>query len=128
MDDETKLIASLADGRAGFLLKGTVDGAIVSTSTLMRPKRSRVRHVGVFGISVARSHWGLGVGKGMCTAMLATARAVGVTKVNLEVREDNVSAIRLYESVGFVREGKSARALRIGDRYFDNLAMGICLD
>ena len=127
VDDEVTFIEALDGGRFDFMLTGVVDGAIVSTCTVMRPKRPRVRHIGVFGISVARSHWGLGIGKAMCLAMLDVARQVGVTKVNLEVREDNVAAIRLYESVGFVREGTRSRALRVGDRYYADLAMGIWL-
>jgi RimJ/RimL family protein N-acetyltransferase len=110
------------------MLKGVVERAIVSTCTLMRPARPRVRHMGVFGISVAQSHWGIGVGKAMCLGVLSVARQVGVTKVDLQVRDDNVNAIRLYESLGFKREGVSSRALKIGERYFDNIVMGLCLD
>ncbi len=68
------------------------------------------------------------VGRAMCLRMLQVARQNGVTKVNLKVREDNTKAIRLYESVGFVREGSTARALRIGDAYFSDVLMGVCLD
>ncbi len=93
----------------------------------MRSARPRIRHIGEFGIIVAKSHWGLGVGKAMCLAMLDAARHVGVTKVNLEVREDNARAIRLYEAVGFTREGVTARASRMGESYFANVMMGICL-
>jgi RimJ/RimL family protein N-acetyltransferase len=127
-DDEAKFIAGLEGGRFDFMLAGRVDGQIVSTCTLMRPKRPRVRHIGEFGISVARSHWGLGVGRAMCLAMLDVARQVGVTKVNLQVREDNATAIRLYERVGFRREGVATRASRIEGRYFANVIMGACLD
>jgi len=60
--------------------------------------------------------------------MLGVEGQVGVTKLSLEVREDNAGAIRLYESVGSRREGRVARALKIGDTYFADVAMGICLD
>jgi RimJ/RimL family protein N-acetyltransferase len=128
VEDETKFIQALDGGRFNFMLKGVIEGEIVSASTLMRQKRPRVRHTGEFGISVAKSHWGLGIGKNMCLTMLAVARRVGVTKVNLKVREDNHRAIRLYESVGFRREGLTQRALRLDDRYFAELDMGACLD
>jgi RimJ/RimL family protein N-acetyltransferase len=128
VEDETRFIAALDGGRFDFMLKGVVDGEIVSACMIMRPKRPRVRHIGDFGISVARSCWGLGVGRHMCLAVLDVARRVGVTKVNLQVRDDNARAMRLYESVGFRREGVTERALRIGDRYFANVMMGIALD
>jgi len=128
IEDEERFIADLADGQKGFMLTAVVEGRIVSTCVVTRPQRARVHHIGTFGISVAKSHWGLGVGQRMCEAMLETAREVGITKVRLEVREDNARAIRLYESVGFQREGVAPRALRIGDRYYADVVMGICLD
>jgi RimJ/RimL family protein N-acetyltransferase len=126
--DETKFIANLEGGLFNFMLKGVVDGQVVSICTVMRPKRPRVRHIGEFGVSVARSHWGLGVGRSMCLTTLDVARRVGVTKVDLKVREDNERAICLYESIGFQREGVTARALRVGDRYYADVIMGMCLD
>jgi len=126
--EETEYIAGLEGGKFNFMLKGIVDGRIVSTCNVVRPKRPRVSHTGVFALSVARSHWGLGIGKRMCEAMLDWARKVGVTKVNLEVRADHAVAIRLYESLGFRHEGLITQALKIGARYFDNRSMGIGLD
>ena len=128
VDDEVRFIAGLEGGQTGFMLLGRVGGVLASTCTVMRGRRARLNHIGEFGITVARSHWGLGVGRGMCEAMLREARRVGITKVDLKVREDNARAIRLYESVGFVREGLAARELRVGDRYFADVLMGICLD
>jgi len=127
VEEEAQFITQLEGGRFNFMLKGIVDGQIVSTCTLMRPRRSRVLHIGEFGLSVGKSHWGLGVGRRMCLAMLEVARQVGVTKVDLRVREDNARAISLYESVGFRREGVAARGLKIGDRYFADVIMGACL-
>ncbi len=136
VEDETKFIADLEGGLHNFMLKGVVEGQIISACVVFRsgqiggsrPKRPRVQHIGEFGITVVRSHWGLGIGKRMTLAMLEVARDVGITKVNLKVREDNSNAIHLYESVGFKREGVTVRALRIDDRYFAHVMMGICID
>ncbi len=128
VNDETKFIDELRGGRFNFMLEAVVDRRIVATCTLMRPRRPRVRHIGDFGISVAKAYWGLGIGKKLCLAMIETARELGVTKIDLKVREDNARAIRLYESVGFKREGVNERALRVGGRYYADLMMGLCLD
>ena len=77
VDDETKSIASLADGSAGFMLKGTVDGVIVSTCTLMHPRRSRVRHVGVFGRGPRRFSSPLPCGRGGAWASWETLGGEG---------------------------------------------------
>ena len=128
VEDEVKFIAELEDGTSGFMLKGIVDTQIVSMGYVARQKRARVRHLGQFGITVAKSHWGLGIGRAMCLAMLDVARDVGVTKVNLRARDDNAKAIGLYESVGFEHEGVTHRALKIGERYYSEVLMGISLD
>jgi len=113
VQDEEKFIEALEGGRFNFMLKGVVDGEIVSLCQIVsRRNRPRVRHLGEFGVIVAKSHWSVGVGRAMCLAMLDVARRVGVTKVNLKVREDNVNAIRLYESLGFQREGVRRERLR----------------
>lgn len=127
LEEETKFLRSLDGGRLGFFLKGVVGGEIVSVCSLVRPPRPRLKHNGRFGISVAASCWGLGVGRAMCLATLDVAKEVGVTKVDLHVREDNAKAIALYESVGFQREGLSAQAFRIGETYFADVLMGVCL-
>jgi RimJ/RimL family protein N-acetyltransferase len=128
VEDEEKFIASLEGGGFNFALKGVVDGKIVSLCLVTRRTRPRLRHLGELGITVAKSHWGFGVGRAMCLAMLDVARQVGITKVDLKVREDNTNAIRLYESLGFQQEGLVTRAIKIGDRYFAHMIMGMCMD
>jgi ribosomal protein S18 acetylase RimI-like enzyme len=44
-------------------------------------------------------------------AVEARARALGCGKVTLEVREDNVSAHRLYQRLGFGDGGRGAATL-----------------
>jgi len=125
VEDEMKYVAGLNDGNFNFMLLGTVDGKIVTMASISRPHRPRVKHIGDFGISVAKEYWGLGIGRQMCLATINRARRVGVSKIDLKVRVDNLNAIALYESVGFRHEGITTRALKIGDQYFSNLMMGI---
>ncbi len=46
-----------------------------------------------------------GVGRQMMTALINEAEALGIAVLFLEVRESNVAARRLYESLGFVENG-----------------------
>ena len=46
-----------------------------------------------------------GVGRRLMTHLVATARAMKIRAVTLEVRESNLSAIRLYEHAGFALAG-----------------------
>ncbi len=47
-----------------------------------------------------------GVGSSLVQKLVAEARTAGVSAVILEVRESNVPAMRLYESIGFKPEGR----------------------
>ncbi|WP_429029397.1 GNAT family N-acetyltransferase [Bradyrhizobium sp. I1.14.4] len=49
--------------------------------------------------------------------------AQSVELVQLAVVKDNVPAVRLYESTGFVEYGLETHALKIGGRYYDDILM-----
>ena len=84
-----------------------------------------VRHSGSLGMGVLASHRGRGIGRQLLVATLAHARASGITRVELEVRADNVGAIRLYERLGFSHEGRKRNGMRFDGAYFDSLSMGL---
>lgn len=50
---------------------------------------------------------GLGLGSALVEEMISQAKKRGATKFFLEVRESNLSAIKLYEKCGFSRDGVS---------------------
>lgn len=77
-----------------------VDGELIGTASLNR-KPGRMRHRGVFGISLKRAWWGCGAASALTEAVLAFARENGFAQLDIEVRSDNVRAIRLYEKFGF---------------------------
>ena len=76
------------------------DGEIIGTASLNRG-HNRMRHRGVFGISLKKAWWGCGAASALTEAILAFARENGFEQLNLEVRSSNARAIRLYEKFGF---------------------------
>jgi len=56
-------------------------------------------------IGVTTDHQGHGIGTALLVALLDEADSRGANHVDLEVRADNASAIRLYERHGFGRVG-----------------------
>jgi len=58
-------------------------------------------------VAVDRARRGQGVGKRLLQATLDALRAEGVSRVRLDVSDDNAAAIRLYESAGFVTQSTS---------------------
>jgi ribosomal protein S18 acetylase RimI-like enzyme len=82
-------------------------------------------HCGTLGIGVIDGYRGLGVGSRLLETTLEGARAIGLTRIELSVREHNAPAIALYEKFGFVSEGVRRNAVRVGGDYENVIAMAI---
>jgi RimJ/RimL family protein N-acetyltransferase len=111
-----------------LFLMGVMDGEVVAVLVFTGGRRKRIRHCGEFGVSVRKTHWGLGIGSFMLDALIEWARGAGViTKINLRVRTDNERAIQLYERKGFVVEGTLRREMLLDGTYHDHYWMGFLL-
>ena len=95
-----------------------VDGEIIGTASLTR-KHKRMRHRGELGICVKRAWWGSGAAPALMDALLAFARENGFEQLNLEVRSDNIRAIRLYEKYGFRKLCVFPGFFKIDGQYID---------
>ena len=72
-----------------------------------------------------------GVGRSLLRRSYDWCREVGVLKVGLHVRAGNAAAIALYESEGFVVEGRERGQVRLErgrDEFEDNVIMGKWLE
>ena len=59
----------------------------------------------ITNVMVQVGYRGSGIGRRMLEELLECGRKLGATDFTLEVRVGNEPAIKLYESLGFVREG-----------------------
>lgn len=59
---------------------------------------------------------------------IAWAPTVGITRLQLQVFENNVPAIRLYERVGFQHEGRRRKAVAVAEQKIDVLVMSLIVD
>ena len=94
----------------------------------MRRAGRRNHHAMHLVIAIRAAHVGRGHGRALMGAAEGFARREGVRRIELTVQVDNARAIRLYESVGFEREGLRRRAVRLGDEWRDELAYAKLLD
>ncbi len=84
----------------GRLLLAMIDGAPVGCVAL----RPHDAHTGEMKrLFVRPGHQGRGLGRFLVEAVIAEARAIGYTSLLLDTLPSMQSAIRLYESIGFVR-------------------------
>jgi RimJ/RimL family protein N-acetyltransferase len=90
-----------------------------------RNNRPLYSHVGVLGMGILKPWRGKGVGRALLQAALAQAWESGFTRVELTVREDNQSAIALYEAFGFAAEGRHINSVFVDGQYENVLSMAI---
>lgn len=90
------------------LFVGRLDGVIVGSAQLVRPPRNNEAQafaatmMHAYVAPYARSH---GLARMMTARVEESARALGYQVLNLDVRETQEAAIRLYESMGYERWG-----------------------
>lgn len=98
-----------------------VDGTKVVGWCDLRPRENASEsHIGELGMGVIASHRRQGIGRALLEACLATSP---FARVELSVFASNPTAIALYETGGFAREGVRLKALKLGDRYEDVVMM-----
>jgi ribosomal protein S18 acetylase RimI-like enzyme len=85
-------------------------------------------HTGVLGVALLPALRGQGLGQRLIERTLQAARAFGLSRIELTVRENNRNAIALYRKLGFVTEGLKRNALKIDDRYENQVLMALLFE
>jgi ribosomal protein S18 acetylase RimI-like enzyme len=119
----------LVPGRSLFVAR--LDGVIAGSAQLIRPPRNNeaqafsAQLTSSFVAPWARGH---GLARGLLAAVEHAARRAGIGILNLDVRDTQQAAIRLYESAGYVRWGTHPAYARVagkivpGHFYYKRLA------
>ncbi len=117
--EEAFLVSCQHDERQVFYV-ALADGKLVGTCNFSALSSPRMAHRGSIGICVRKSHWGKGVAPKMMEALLHFARDTAkVDIVSLEVRSDNLRAIKLYEKFGFEKTGVYPGFMKINGEFVD---------
>ena len=125
LEEEREYLTRVVASDNSLAIVALAGEEIVGGLTFDGGRRPRLRHAGEFGISVLQAYAGLGLGRALIEYMLAWAeRGRVVRKINLKVRVDNEPAIRLYERMGWVHEGRTTRDTLIDGQFNDCLMMG----
>ena len=127
--EERAFLASVGKLDNAFMVIAEWNGGIVGSLGFKGGNRLRTRHVGEFGITVARVCQGVGLGRRLLELLIAWARTSGVVrKINLLVRTDNARAMALYESLGFEIEGRHRRDMMVDGEFHDAYFMGLLVN
>jgi putative acetyltransferase len=105
------------------------DGVPVAMCKLV-PQKYRNSHILYLGgVAVDPRYQGKGIGAKMLSSAIDLCRERSCTRIELTVSVENPKAVRLYESLGFVREGilKNYCYLAQEGRYMDEQVMALLL-
>jgi ribosomal protein S18 acetylase RimI-like enzyme len=113
------------DSPPGAVLVAELDGELVGYIRVLPvtalPENAHV--LGVLGLAVAPGARRWGIGSALLAAAEQHARDRGAHKLSLRVLSTNETALRLYERLGFRREGTLRDEFRIDGRYVDDVLM-----
>lgn len=101
-----------------------IDEKIVGSVTLDRSNLIKLNHIVTFGITILKEYCGLGIGSLLMEKVIEWTKFNGVEKIELEVFENNTSAIMLYKKFGFIEEGRKRKYIKTNEGYQDMILMG----
>lgn len=109
---------------------GAFNGSeLAAIAGLRREPLAQVRHKAVlWGVYVSPARRREGLARKLLSRVLSFAREEGVLQIQLCVNVENIRARNLYRSLGFAPFGLEPRAMRVGERYFDEEHMVLVLD
>lgn len=124
VEQEAQRLAAAQSDPNFVMLVAECAGELIGLCGLSRTPRARLAHRAAVDVSVRRAYWNRGIATQLMTRLLALGEAAGVTVFALEVLEDNLPAIHLYEKLGFHTVGRMERFFRMADgRYRAALVM-----
>ena len=100
-------------------------GEVVGWCDVIPLDRPSLAHRGVLGMGLLPLFRGQGIGTKLIRSALAAARAFGLHRVELTVREPNTGALKLYKKVGFTIEGVQRDAVLVDGAYEDLVCMAV---
>jgi RimJ/RimL family protein N-acetyltransferase len=123
--EETRKFANgnIEAGNPHFVV--VAEGRIVGWCDIQRHEAPFFAHTGGLGMGLLAEFREQGIGRRLIEVTVEDAWTRGFTRVELHVFGSNERAIRLYEKVGFVHEGRFTDAIKVEDGYQDMLSMAM---
>jgi RimJ/RimL family protein N-acetyltransferase len=105
-------------------LLGAYDGeSLIGFISLSRSEANRAKHSAYIVMGVLSLHTGKGIGKLLFNSAEEWAKWHNVSRLELTVMTHNENAIKLYERVGFIKEGIKKNSLLVDGEYVDEFYM-----
>jgi len=124
LEEEREHLKKANDSITTKYFVAKVKDQIVGDCGIKGHKSPKTKHNVDLGISVLKDYWNKGLGTILMEHTINYARITGEIKnIYLEVREDNLSAIKLYENMGFKRVGLMPDKIFLDGKYYNEIVM-----
>jgi hypothetical protein len=121
-------ISTFLKDKTGVYLLAECEGKIVDHAFLEPLQPESLRHIADLNIAVHLGWQKKGIGTKLLEHIIEWAKKSGVLeKIQLNVRASNLSAISLYQKMGFREEGRIKNRVKLRNRYIDDVIMGLDL-
>lgn len=128
LEQEEQFLKRVSESHNNEMFLAFHDDNLIATSGFHGSSLSRLKHKVSFGISVLEQYRNIGVGTVLLDTIIKTAKERKLHKIELEVRNDNKSAIHLYEKLGFFTEGIREDGFYVDGKYIGLRQMGLILE
>ena len=98
---EEQFIEGLNNHPRDMMILCVVDGEIAGNCNINFGSARKTSHRATVGIALRERYWGLGIGSVLFDELIVHGKKMGAYQMELEVVEDNVRGIALYEKKGF---------------------------
>ena len=116
--EEMEVIQDFIDQENSLLLCGFIDDELVSLLSIQ----------GHFAITVKKEYWNMGIASMMMEEALEMIKETSLKVLDLEVKEDNLSAINLYKKFNFQEIGRYPQMFNVNQKYYAALLMNLYID
>lgn len=99
------------------------DKEMIGYASLIFPRFSKLKGNAYLTISIRQAYRGVGIGSELMYEAELAAKKEGARRIELEVFAKNEKALRLYERLGYEREGVKKRAVTLPDGFDDIIFM-----
>lgn len=127
-DEHGKPVAWFAERLENSFVVGAWHGQVLAgVAGLFVPASPKLNHKNtLWGVYVRPQARGTGLAAELLKQVIAQA-ATRAEEILLTVSASNLPALQLYRKAGFVEYGVERRALKLGERYYDEILMSLPL-
>jgi RimJ/RimL family protein N-acetyltransferase len=126
LEDMEKVLSMIVKNPNYVQFIAEVDGSLVGAIDFRNGDKEKISHQGAFGMTVLPEYRNYGIGRALLETLINWAKNNSkIEKVCLEVMEDNIGAIKLYKTMGFVEEGRKTKGVKIENSYQDLILMAL---